>query len=302
MQGLSFVDESLNYSINDDTPQPTPLKNDCSSSPSMFISSPLTAQPDDSLLQASMSSFIKNDDSISVIKNEDSMLTVERELFDSTTKKKVVEDETLMKTLYDDDTKLDMKESIQLTAAFSLKGSLVRAKPLLIFDEEEGGDEYDDALENLSQLGIDTNVQLQPPSKKDGRHERSLSPTGVTDFYPDEDFSSSIPPPPLPPAAPPAASSSSPKISFMSNLIDQALSGCHPCSSVVQTKKKQQQPATTVAEKSRISAPSTSSSIERPDLVQRVYSPAVYSPAQELSLARQNANSTQRSHMRRGFN
>ena len=74
-----------------------PLKNDCSYSPSMFISSPLTAQPDDSLIQASMSSFIKNDDSISVIKNEDSMLTVERELFDSTTKKKVVEDVYLLR-------------------------------------------------------------------------------------------------------------------------------------------------------------------------------------------------------------
>lgn len=287
MQGLSLLDESLNYS-NNGTPQPSPtrrfmVKND----PSIFESSPITNahELDYSLHQISMSSFIKNDTSY------ESMLTADRELlFDSSIKKKKeVKEETTVKTLYDD-TKLDMKESIHLTAAFS-----ERAKPLLTFDEGEGGNEYDYANENSSQLGIDTSLKQkkQQPSKKDIL-KASLSPTGVTDFF-QEDVISSVPEPPLPPAAP-DLSSSSLKTNFMTHLLDQALNGCQPCNNTVHTKtKKHQQPDSPVVERSRIPAPP---SMKRPNLANLVYSPA-QSPALELSMARKNANSTQRSLRRR---
>ena len=298
MQGQSFLDESLDYSINDDTPQPSPnhhqsTKNDSSYSPStMFASSPLTSEQDDSLLQTSMSSFIKNDDS---------MIMVERDLFDCSTKKekkKAEEEETPTMTLHDNN-KLDMRVSIQPTAteAFTFKESLHRTKPLISFSDGEGDDEYDDALDmsqlgmNLSRLGIDTSEQQHlPPFKEDSR--ASSSPTGVIDFFQDEGFESSLPPPPpLHPSAPPPPAAAPPMTSFMTQLLNQ-LSACHhPCSSAVHNKtKKQQQPDTAIADKSRIPAFST----ERPELVQKAYS-----PAQELSLARKRANSTQRS-LRRG--
>lgn len=267
LQGLSFVD--LNLSEHDgDQPTPLPEMRKDSSSPTMFASSPLTYHPDDSLLQKSMSSFIENDVNT---------LTVERELFDSTTKKM-----TPMKTMYDD-TKSDIRESIQLTPAFSFKGSLVRAKPLLTFEEEEGDDEYDDDLEILSNLGLDDAVyheskQKPTPIKKDDLMEASSSPTGVTGFHQDEGFTFS----------PPALPAASPKTNLISRLLEQAFGGCQPLDGIIcrgghcgsgESTKKQQQPAA-----SWIPAPSTSSSIKRPGLVQRNYS-----PAEELSFARQNA-------------
>lgn len=281
MQGLSLLDESLNYS-NNGTPQPSPTRrfmvmND----PSIFVSSPITSELDDSLLQVSMSSFIKNDEST---------LTADREmLFDSSIRKEEEEEEeTPMKTLYYD-TKLDMKESIHLTAPFS-----ERAKPLLTF--EEGDEDNEFALENLSKLGIDTSLkqQQQQPSKEDIL-KASLSPTGVTDFFQAEVVMSSVPAPPLPPPALDlSSSSSSPKTNFMVHLLDQALNGCQPCSNAVHTKtKKHQQPDSPVVEK-----PPRIPAQKRPDVAHLVYSPA-QSPAQELSLARKSANNTQRSFRRR---
>ena len=280
MQGLSFVDESLNYSINEDTtPQPTPIhhpeskKNSSSSSPSMmFASSPLTSEQDDSLLQMSMSSFIKNDDSA---------IVVERDLFDCSTKKE--EEKTPMKT-----PRADTKQQLTATETlFNFQRSLQRTKPLITFSEDEFGDD----LVNMSQLGIDTSeqqqqlLQLQHPLSTKEVSQASLSPTGVTDFFQDdeEDVRGTSSPPlqplqsdvavPLPPAAPS-------KTSFMTQLLDQ-LSACHhPCRNSMHTtttkKQQQTQPDNNAAvDKSRI-----------PEFV-----PKVYSPAQELSLARQRANS-----------
>ncbi len=278
-QGLSFVD-SLNYSVNSSfSSQPTPLHK-MRSSPTMFQSSPLTSQPDDSLLQQSMSSFIGNPD--------DSILTVERELFDSITKNKK---KTPIKTLYDDN-KSDLREAIQLTAAYSFKGSLQRANPLLKVEDEYEEENTEDDFEIMSKLGLDTSLhheskQQQPPSiKKDDllhMKQASSSPSGVMDFHPDEDFSS-LPPPPAPPAAPCA-----PKTSLISRIVDQAFSGCAPlglyCSNEVYIKKQQQQPAAAAVEKSwDIAHPTSSSMKRRPGLVQRDYS-----PGEELSWARQNA-------------
>jgi len=274
-RGLSFV-ESLTYSsVNDDT-HPTSLlkmRNDCST-PTMFQSSPLTSEPDDSILQQSMSSFIGNDES---------MLVVERGLFDSVTKSK----KPPVK-LYDEN-KSDLRETIQLPTTARFMGSLPRARPLLKFEED------DDDLENLSRLGLDTvyhesKLQHQSPIKNDSPllMKASSSPTGVTEFHQDEDFTFSLPPPPA----------TSPKIDLISRLVDQVFGGCQPlggmacggihvqCSSEEYTKKQQQQPAAAVEKSWNKEFPTpASSSMKRPELVKRGYS-----PGEELALARQNAN------------
>lgn len=292
VQGLSLLDESLNYS-NNGTPLPSPtrrfmVKND----PSTFVSSPITNELDNSLLQFSISSFIKNDETSFLKNDESSMQTADRELlFDSDIKKE--NEEPPMKTLYVD-TKLDMKKSIHFTAAFS-----ERAKPLLTFDEGERDDELDYADENSSELGSDTGLKhkkKQQQSSKEDVLKASLSPTGVIDFF-QEDVISSVPSPPSPPVAPDLSSSSSSlKTNFMTHLLDTALNGCKPCSTAVYTKtKKQQQPDSPAVEKPRIPVPP---SMKRPNIVHLVYSPA-QSPAQELSMARKNANNTQPSLRRR---
>lgn len=264
MQGLSFVDESLNYSVNE---EPTPIhhqaskKNGSSSSPSMFASSPLTSEQDDSLLQMSMSSFIKNDDSA---------IVVERDLFDCSAKKK--EEKTPMKTPH-----ADTKQQLTATETlFSFQTSLQRTKPLITFSEDEFGDD----LVNMSQLGIDTSEQLTKEVS-----QASLSPTGVTEFFQDEEDVRGTSSPPLQPlqsdvAVPLPPPTAPPKTSFMTQLLDQ-LSACHhPCRNAMHTtttkKQQQKQPDNNAAvDKSRI-----------PEFV-----PKVYPPAQELSLARQRANS-----------
>ena len=181
----------------------------------------------------------------------------------------------------------DTKQQLTATETlFNFQRSLQRTKPLITFSEDEFGDD----LVNMSQLGIDTSEQHQllqqhPLSTKEDS-QASLSPTGVTDFFQDEEDVRQTSSPPLQPlqsdvAVPLPPTARPPKTSFMTQLLDQ-LSACHhPCRNAMQTtttKKQQQQQQpdnTAVVDKSRI-----------PEFVQKVYS-----PAQELSLARQRANS-----------
>ena len=326
MQGLSFVDLSsdlsLDYSTNDDTPHPTPLPKmkSGSSSPTMFVSSPLTTQPNDSLLQESMSSFIRN---------EESMSTLERQLFDLSITKE--EEEDSMKVLHED-AKIDTRETIQdcstekkeempydenkfsmrppneIALDNSCKGPLMRATSLLVSEDEEGDDEYDNVLDKSTKLGLTASRPLQPAAIMKNDPQDSLSsPTGVADFQDEPFFKSSVPPPPprLPPPSP--ARQACPKTN-VSQFFDQAFGSCHPLDTIscrraqrnsapVSTKKKkqQQQRPTNLSTVESCSSPSSS------PMTQSRHVLRVYSPAEELSMARRTANIAQQRHREKSF-
>ena len=126
----------------------------------------------------------------------------------------------------------DTKQQLTATETlFNFQRSLQRTKPLITFSEDEFGDD----LVNMSQLGIDTSEQLTKEVS-----QASLSPTGVTEFFQDEEDVRGTSSPPLQPlqsdvAVPLPPPTAPPKTSFMTQLLDQ-LSACHhPCRNAMHT-------------------------------------------------------------------
>lgn len=302
--GVSFLESpSLNDGNDEDEepgsskqPRLTPLpkmRNSVShSSPSScspvsyFQSNPLTSQPDDSLLQQSMSSFIVDDESMVFISNHESMLSVEiddgilsveRELFGPSPNKK----EKKQIQANNDDSRVG---SIQLTAAFNFNGSLVREKPLLtvVGEDDEGDDEADD-FDNVSTLGLHFHKQATtPPITTMKKHDRmkmatveegmAFSPTAVSNFHQDSSTGTT--------AAPVTNNKST---NLISRWLDHAFGSCQASHCIVRSEESSTTTMKHQTEREK-SSPS-SSKMKRLGLIQRNSS-----PAEELSLARRNAN------------
>jgi hypothetical protein len=206
-----------------------------SSSPTMFQSSPLNSEsPNDSILMQSMSSFIVHDTSAAADVDDgddgDSGDDAQRELFDS------------INSSDGDGGSGDggAGEEEEKKDAQRKEANLVRGRALLsIASEDEtdcddnnggsgGDDKGEDEFENVSKLGVDFfKLSVNGADKEVHAGEETTnikkvmvessfaSPTGVTNFHLDEDFTS--------PASPPSKTSSS---SLISRWLDSAFGWC----------------------------------------------------------------------------
>jgi hypothetical protein len=318
MKGLSFIetDEEELVQQHHQVPQTAKkkvLNQRNSSSPTMFQSSPLNSEsPNDSILMQSMSSFIVHDTSAAA-DVDDGGSDAQRELFDS------------INSSDDDggsggDGGVGEEEEKKKDAQRKEEANLVRGRALLSIaseDETDCDDNNGDEFENVSKLGVDFfklsvnsgGCDKEVPAGEETTNTKKVmvessfaSPTGVTNFHQDEDFTSA--------ASPPSKTSSS---SLISRWLDSAFGGCGSLESITcgskngndgaqkdqcngnffeeSSSSSSSANATTKSQQQKSWLPVTGgappSSLNRPGLVQRDVS-----PAEELSLARQNANMT----------
>jgi hypothetical protein len=322
MKGLSFIetdDEELvqQHQLVEQQPQTAKkkvLNQRNSYSPTMFQSSPLNSEsPNDSILMQSMSSFIVHDTSAAAADGDvgGSGSGPQRELFDSINSSDGDGGSGDGGAGEEEEKKKDAKRREE--------ANLVRGRALLSIASEDETDCDDDnggEFENVSKLGVDffklsvnsgadkeVHAGEETTNTKKMMVESSFaSPTGVTNFH-QEDFTSA--------ASPPTKTSSS---SLISRWLDSAFGGCGSLESITCGSKNGDDGAqkdqcngnffeesssssssantTTKNQQQKSWLPVTggappSSSLNRPGLVQRDVS-----PAEELSLARQNANMT----------
>jgi hypothetical protein len=308
MKGLSFLETGEDF-VQQQQQQLTQTAkkkglNQRNSSPtSMFQSSPLNSDsPNDSILMQSMSSFIVHDTSAVVDGGSGGGDGAQRELFDSIT------------SSGEEEERKDARKEANLVRGRALLS--IASEDETDCDDDNGGgddDKGDDEFENVSKLGVDFfklpvnsgGGDKEVPAGEETTDTKMVessfaSPTGVTNFHhQDEDFTSSAA------ASPPTKTSSS---SLISRWLDSAFGGCGSLESItcgskngddgieessssssaaataanVTTKNRQQKSWLPVTGGAPLSP-----SLNRPGLVQRDVS-----PAEELSMARQNANMT----------